>query len=478
MSSSAARSFLILALALFLFLGIFFYRPGYLVSASGLGTLIGAEVLLIAIANYRKAFLPAVLLCFLLAGADIPLQGALLQARWLVLGVGGVVGIAVYIKAERHHFGASHFVAFSCVLSAFVSVIVSAYPEESLLKALSLLLLVLYVIAGARTAVLFQPERFFAMLVTGVEVLAWASAVSYFALRMEVFGNPNSLGAIMGIAVTPVLLWAFLSARVGPRKLRLGIGLSVATLLLLSSFARAAIGASIISSIFICVSLRQYRTLIKGFGVLVVLAVCAVLLVPEHASIPTWDTSESVGNVFLYKGKREQGVFGSRRGVWQETWDVIRERPWFGSGFGTSAISEDMTKLNFAEHHIDTWVAREHGNSYLAIAEWTGLLGVIPFYGLVLLALVNIRSAFLWVRRTQDMFTPALPAAAIVAAGLVDAMFEDWLFAVGYYLCVFVWVFAFILVDMLPSHAVVCSPAPVMPVQFPGHRYPLATPTS
>jgi len=51
-----------------------------------------------------------------------------------------------------------------------------------------------------------------------------------------------------------------------------------------------------------------------------------------------------------------------------------------------------------------------------------------------------------------------LPAAAIILAGLVDAMFEDWLFAVGYYVCVFFWSINFILADILPEQAVVYSP--------------------
>jgi len=189
------------------------------------------------------------------------------------------------------------------------------------------------------------------------------------------------------------------------------------------------------------------------------------LFVPQHTDAPSWDGSSPMRNVFLYKGKREEGLFGSRRGVWQQTWDVIRDKPWFGSGFGTSAIAQDMTKLEFAEHHIDTWVTREHGNSFLAIAEWTGLLGVFPFYGLIILSCLNVRSVFSWVRRTQDVFSPALPAAAIITAGLIDAMFEDWLFAVGYYLCVFFWAMAFILVDVLPREAIVCSPELVMPLR-------------
>ena len=41
----------------------------------------------------------------------------------------------------------------------------------------------------------------------------------------------------------------------------------------------------------------------------------------------------------------------------------------------------------------------------------------------------------------------------VVLAGLIHANFEDWLFAVGSYLCLLFWVFAFELVDIIP-HAV------------------------
>jgi O-antigen ligase len=475
MSANPAKALLILSAAALFVAGMLFLRPDYLASTSGLSVLIGAEILLAAIANYRKTFFPVILVCFLVAGADLPFRFAFLQGRWVVLAVGAVVGLAIYIKAETHTFGIFHLVAFFCVLSAFVSALVSAFPEESLLKALSLFLLFLYGAGGARSAVLLRPERFFAALVSGIEVLLWASVVFYLFLRVEIFGNPNSLGAIMGVAIVPVLLWGFLTAQSRGRKLRLQVELVLAMLLLLSSFARAAIGAAAISCLLICFSARQYRLLLKGVALTCLLAVCVILFVPQHTDGPSWDGSSSMSSVFLYKGKRERGFFGSRKGVWQQTWDAIRDKPWFGSGFGTSAITQDMTKLEYAEHHIDTWVAREHGNSYLAIAEWTGLLGVLPFYALVLLACRNLRSVFAWVRRTQDIFSPALPAAAIVSAGLFDAMFEDWLFAVGYYLCVFFWAMAFILVDVRPRAAVVYSPELVMPL--PDQSYASVMPT-
>jgi hypothetical protein len=71
-----------------------------------------------------------------------------------------------------------------------------------------------------------------------------------------------------------------------------------------------------------------------------------------------------------------------------------------------------------------------------------------------MLAAVNVKRVFAMIRRSGDAFSPAIPAAAIVAAGLVHATFEDWMFAVGYYLCVFFWAMAFILVDVLEAGTV------------------------
>jgi hypothetical protein len=44
--------------------------------------------------------------------------------------------------------------------------------------------------------------------------------------------------------------------------------------------------------------------------------------------------------------------------------------------------------------------------------------------------------------------------AGVLAAGLVHAAFEDWLFAPGYYLCVFFWALAFVMVDVLATTSV------------------------
>jgi hypothetical protein len=65
--------------------------------------------------------------------------------------------------------------------------------------------------------------------------------------------------------------------------------------------------------------------------------------------------------------------------------------------------------------------------------------------------MINLGRVFKWLWRSKDPFSPTLPIAAILMAGLIHAMFEDWLFAVGYYVCIFFWSLAFMLPDFIPA---------------------------
>ncbi len=467
MSEGVLKTVFILLAGSLLLACLLLARPGYLSSASTLGVVIVAEIVLAAVCKYRRSFFPILVAVFLWAGSGIPYHAAWLRGRWLVLTVGAVAGLAVYMKDRDHHFSTFHLVAFFCVLAAMVSASVSAYPEEAVLKVLSLALVFIYGATGGRTAVSAQrPVVFFRGLLVGCEVVTYLSAISYWLFRWEVWGNPNSLGAIMGVAVIPLLLWGFLTSQ-GVTQRRLGFELMLAMLLLLSSFARAGMAGATVSCLLVCIALRQYRLMVKGIAAAVVLAVAIVMFVPLPDDAPRWDGSVTITSMFLYKGNQEQGLLGSRQGPWNRTWSVIKDHPWFGSGFGTSVTGDDLTRLTLMHSHFDSRIAREHGNSYLAIAEWVGLLGVVPFYFLVALMALNVRKVFLVLRQSGDVFSPAVPAAAVVAAGLVHATFEDWMFAIGYYLCVFFWVLAFILVDLVPRTAAACSPETVIPVLTP-----------
>ena len=76
---------------------------------------------------------------------------------------------------------------------------------------------------------------------------------------------------------------------------------------------------------------------------------------------------------------------------------------------------------------------------------------MIPFYALALIVAGRTSQVLIWLKRTKDPFSPAVPIALVMVSGLIHAGFEDWLFAVGYYLCIFFWSLAFVLIDVLPA---------------------------
>jgi len=424
------------------------YQPGYLSDVRLLGGLIFLQMLAALLWSYRQRFFLALIVAFLWAGTAVPLKGAWTTGRWFVLAAGALAGIVIYLKDQNHHFGFFHLVAFCCVLMAVVSALVSAYPRMALLKAISLLLLFLYAAAGARLAVIGREAKFLAGLVLGCEILVYLSAFAYFVLHLELYGNRNSLGVVMGVVALPFLLWGLFISGQQTIRWRRAFALLLCVLLLLASYERAGIGAAVISSSLLCFGLRQYRVFIKGLAVAVAAAVFVAAFVHRPEAPASEDTS--VASIFLYKGKPEAGLLGSRKPVWDETMDSLRAHPWFGTGFGTSATDFDKSDVS-ASYASAQQTTREHGNSYLAILEWVGYLGVAPFLLLLLLLLLDVGRVVLWMRRTGNAFSPVVPLAVFVVGALAHAGFEDWLFAVGYHTCVFFWALAFIFVDFVPA---------------------------
>lgn len=428
------------------------FLPSYVNNSEYLGGLVFLQIVAAALWNYRQRFFPVLLLVFLVAGILTPLAGAATLGRWFILAAGALAGFVAYMADPSHRFGTFHLFAALCVVAAFISAMVSAHPVLAALKALSILLLFLYGAAGARLAIVGREAQFLRGCLLTCEILVYVNAVLHFIFHISLFNNPNSLGALMGVALTPFLAWGVVTSHNAMTRRRTSFAFILSVLLLFFSLARAAIVGALVSCVLLCVVLRQYRLLAKGLAVALAAAVLVAAVAPPQAS-----ERDSLADVFVYKGKREAGLLGSRQTPWQQTFSVIQEHPWFGSGFGTSktAVDEVVETRGFASNSKFT---REHGSSYLAILEWQGLVGVSPFLALVLIVAVNAGKVLVSVCRTSDASFPALPMALVIIAGLVHAAFEDWMFAVGYYLCVFFWSFAFVLNDFVSRKIAVQHP--------------------
>jgi len=452
--------FILLAFGIMLVLALFLWveqSPHLFANTTYLGAILALQIALLGLSHFEEMFFPLLMGSFLWAGSLLPFYGVGMSLRWLFLGVGASGGFVIWMKSPRvQHFKAFHLVALFCVVSALVSAMVSEVPRTALLKVASLFLLFLYASAGARVAVVGREQKFLHGLVLACEVLVYVSAVCYFALGYQVFGNPNSLGAIIAIAAVPILLWAATVAETRGLRQRRFFSLALCGGLLYLANSRASIlGAAVIVVLF-TVALRRQRLLLQCAFVSIFFLTVMAVVNPSHMDEMV---SSLTGRVLYKEAGTHHGLFGSRLSPWTDTLSVVKRHPWFGSGFGTSELGEYRPDLAESAIYTKEGTNREHGNSYLALAEYMGLLGSAPFVILLLMIVRVAVRVFSWMRRTGNPFAPGVPFVLVAIAGLVHACFEDWLFAVGSYLCVFFWVSIFVLMDLRPDAEPKSSPA-------------------
>jgi hypothetical protein len=192
-------------------------------------------VLTAAVWQYRRVFFPLVIVTFLLA----PFGLGFGAARWVFLAVAAAVGLFLVFKERALRFGLFHFAALLAVMAALGSAAVSLYPVVAYLKVLSLLLLFLYSATGVRIAVIGRENRFFQGLVNGCEVFVALVGACYL-VGLQVMGNPNSLGAVMGVAGAPILLWGVLIAERPFLRRRRSAIFAIALCLVYASASRAS----------------------------------------------------------------------------------------------------------------------------------------------------------------------------------------------------------------------------------------------
>ena len=419
-------------------------RPFFFANTTYLSGILALEVVIVCLWHYKKAFLPVTMWTFLAAAIALPLSGASYTLRWVFLAIGALAGFVLWIKTNREtHFGVFHLVALFCVFSAVASASSSAAARTGLLKTGSLFLLFLYAATGGRLALWGRERSFTRGLTVACEVAAFVSGAAYLT-GYDLFGNPNNMGAFIGVLVVPVLLWSVLTTEDRTERRRRLLALAICGALLYASVCRAAIVAVFVVVTVVTAALRRPGLVVKA--VFVAALFVEVMAVGNPTRTGEW--VDSLAGKFVFKNVgTHNGVFGSRQSPWDNTITAVRKHPLFGTGFGTSDMGSEQSVTRESDISTVYGTNREHGSSYLAMAEYMGLLGILPFLLLLALVMRNVFQMFAWMRRTGTPSHWGVPFALITLAGLVHASFEDWLFAPGSYLCVFFWVSAFLLVD-------------------------------
>jgi len=229
----------------------------------------------------------------------------------------------------------------------------------------------------------------------------------------------------------------------GERRRR-SIALAICGCLLYVSVCRAAIVAVFAVLVSITVALRRPGLVVKAFfvGFLFI----EIMAVGNPSKVGDW--ADSMAGRFIFKKfGTKNGVLGSRLSPWEDTIAAVKQHPWFGTGFGTSEMGSEQSPFRESNVYTVFGTNREHGSSYLAMAEYMGMLGILPFLLLLALAMGGVFRMLRWIQRTGRLSHCGVPFALITLAGLIHAGFEDWLFAPGSYLCVFFWISAFLLID-------------------------------
>ncbi len=135
---------------------------------------------------------------------------------------------------------------------------------------------------------------------------------------------------------------------------------------------------------------------------------------------------------------------GGRLWVWREGVKYVTERPLFGYGFG---VEELIMKLH--GFHEATYGNRFH-NSFLGMALQLGQIGVVAFYGPLVVLFVRERRSSLAYRQAPLRYA----LRGLCLAALVMSCFESWIYAPGNAFAFPFWTSVMLLVRSGPNTAV------------------------
>ncbi|MCD6404759.1 MAG: O-antigen ligase family protein [Planctomycetes bacterium] len=253
-----------------------------------------------------------------------------------------------------------------------------------------------------------------AWVVTGLSVILWAGHIGY-CVRLTtgavqgIFGNPNMLGMVLAILL-PITLARFYSKK-NVRNFAL---VAMTLVLLYRCQSRAGLLGGLVG---VGVFFGGFYGRKIWLAVLVLFAVAAPVLVMQRSG----DIAEQLVEEAVLRGESDTSQYGSGRiGLWLDAFELFKDRPFGGHGFGTAGD----------RYYADGKPARWH-SSFVQIGVELGIVGLFFFFAPIIYMVWKM--AKYHVADVGDYQTRAMVAGLVAAwcAGAVDSGFESWLFAVG-----------------------------------------------
>lgn len=242
------------------------------------------------------------------------------------------------------------------------------------------------------------------------------------------FGNSNTLGAFIPLVAPVLLLRVYQSANKEP-VVRVAHGALTALYAVCLVMSRSRTG---IIGTFVGCAWWLYFSSRRAFAWFVATGFLGAVIL--FAYFPAY--VGSLNQVYVQKGGRS--ILQSRQRLIEESWEAAKENPALGIGFGVSrGLSEDW------QFGFETGFAnREKMNSFLAVVEEVGLVGVIFLvYPITWVLAASARRLKLiqTFHRSETEYWTVLTLSACMIGGLVDAMGEAWLTGVGFFSCIMFW---------------------------------------
>jgi len=306
--------------------------------------------------------------------------------------------------------------AISFIFYAFLSTFYSPYPNLTLERATTILILYISVFWIIWKYAYHQgPEKVISLILKVMWIVIAAGyllifisphSAFMFGRFAGIFGNPNGLGVISAITL-PLSFWQYLETK---KKSALFLFFMLLAGLFLCA-ARGSLNAAIIGlCYFIYAHSKKYRLLIIFISI-------------SFVFISIWVVEILVKQFFLtYIRVETIPTGGGRFEAWPVTLSLIADKPFFGYGFG---VEDKIFKLKNIVFYIHSGLYVH--NSYLGIMLQLGIAGFMLLFGPLFLLL------FKEIFSRHDSKTPLLRYAlrASLISGLVCAIFESWIYAVG-----------------------------------------------
>ena len=302
----------------------------------------------------------------------------------------------------------------------------SEVPALSTMKAGSLIVLMIAMFAAGQMWMRMVPVKdaityslpmaalaLFSGLAGHASVSSQVELGSGLVVYQGLTSNPNMFGSILAMGL-PILVWGSYLAWKEGRKLSIwSVSVVIVLAFLIISKSRASLLVALMIFGGFIMTLRPRRRL-------------AVIAASASAILVTLVVAPGVQDqASLYLKKGGNSVLFSREQVWAESYSKAVAGGLIGAGYGVT-VGQQIFELGLTSFGY----GREKGNSQLAIAEETGLVGLAMYF----IFLATVSAAILrGIRISPDLDTRIMFGimGGSWAGMFVNSVFEAWWVAPG-----------------------------------------------